>query len=168
MLNFIRNSIDRIGSILLVLLFCQFPLFIEQYEMRLSGHLQESSKLIQDLEKNAAATNKSLQGYIQKFLQQDDPDFASSGATMQKSVQRYENLTKAYAALHDASLFKRPFVFLAYLQSDIFRESLHEFTPGFSITLETLLYGIIGFFVWMALFQLTCRLSSRKKINSEK
>lgn len=159
MWNFVRNSIDRIGSILLVLLFCQFPLFIEQYEMRLSGHLQESSKLVRDLEKNAAATNKSLQGYIQKFLEQDDPDFVSSGETMQKSVKRYENLTKAFASLHEAGLFKRPFVFLAYLESDIFQESLHQFTPGFSVTLETLLYGIAGFFIWMALFQLLFRVA---------
>ena len=159
MWRLIRGSCDRICSVVLILLFCQLPLFIQQYEMRLSGHVAESARLVQDLEKSAALTHKSLQAYIDKFLQQEDRDFASSGQVMQKTVRRYGDLRIALSSLEHAGPIKRPFVFIAHLQGDVFQESLHNFTPGFSLTLETIAYGVMGLFMWVALLQLLRQLT---------
>ena len=166
MWNLIRGSFDRICSVVLILLFCQLPLFIQQYEMRLAGHVAESARLVQDLEKSAALTHKSLQAYIDKFLQQDDSDFVSSGQVMQKAVKRYADLSVALSSLQHAGPVKRPFVFLAHLQGDSFQESLHNFTPGFSLTLETIVYGVMGLLVWVALFQLLRQLTARFRTKS--
>ncbi|MDB6080905.1 MAG: hypothetical protein JWO53_177 [Chlamydiia bacterium] len=160
--RFFQGMADRIFTILTVLLFCQFPLFIQQYEIRLSGHVLESAKLIQELEKNASSTHKTLPQYIQKFLNNTDPDFQNEGKLLQRILIRYQTLRLSLEALQQATLFTKPFVFIRHLQIDIFTESIASFTPGLSITLESCIYGLVGLLVSSSLVQCTLNLFKKR------
>lgn len=154
MKNLICTALDKIFTVFVVILFCQLPLFIEQYEMRLSGHVQESALLVKELERNAGVANKTLPEYIQKLLKNDDRDVLLAGQLLQNALTRNKDLTYALNRLMNANAFTRPFVFLLHLQGDVVTETYQNFTFGLSLTLETLLYAAIGLLMAVALLQL--------------
>ena len=154
MKNLICTALDKIFTVFIVILFCQLPLFIEQYEMRLSGHVQESALLVKELERNAGVANKTLPEYIQKLLKNDDRDVLLAGQLLQNALARNKDLTYALTRLLNANPFTRPFVFLFHLQGDVVTETYQNFTFGLSLTLETVLYAAIGLLMAVALLQL--------------
>ncbi len=161
MKHLISTAFDKIVTIFIVILFCQLPQFIEQYEMRLSGHVQESAILVKELERNAGISNKTLPEYLQKLLRNDDRDVLLAAEVLQKAITRYKDLNLALSALASANAFTRPFVFLFHLQGDVFTETYQSFTFGFSLTLETLLYGAMGLLLAVGLLQLIRHLWKR-------
>ena len=126
-------------------LFAQFPIFVDQYLMRLEGHLAESSHQIDAFTQAAFAGGKSLDQYITKFLAQSDPDFLAQGRVMQAAVGRHHFLTSACAALQSANPFVRPVVFVRYVDRTLLAETWDGFTPGLLITLNLALWAFIGF-----------------------
>ena len=138
------RTVDRIFSVIGVLLFCQLPLFIMQYETMLQGHLLECTQQRTFIEASALKSNKSLESYIDKFLKQADSDFVQQGIMMQHIEQRYTSLHTSYSALKKASFWQRPFVFVATLQGDIARTVWESFTPGIATTQETVVYAFLG------------------------
>lgn len=141
---------------------CQFPSFLEQYTMRVAGHLAECRHFTAALEKNAAQTKKTMSAYIQKFLSATDEDFRSAGDMMEKVVERQKWLEDSYHSLSMASPFTRPIVFMSALDSEILQETIHGYKAQLVFTWETLIYGLIGLFLGIGLWKGICALFSRK------
>lgn len=154
MKKLICTALDKIFTIVVVLLFCQLPLFIEQYEMRLSGHVQESTLLVQELEKTAGKANRTLPEYIHKLLKADDHEASLAGGLFENALKRNKELVNAFTKLINANAFTKPFVFLLHIQRDVMSETYQDFTFGLSLTLETVLYALIGLLAAVALLQL--------------
>lgn len=157
MRNFAYTLFDRLFIIMGVLIFSQFPLFMQQYEMRLSGHVAESARFIAELQVKASSAKKTLPEYIQKFLTQKDADFADHGRLLENTVDRHLVLAQAATSLEKASIMTKPFIFVSCLQLDVFQESLHGFAPGLSFTLETFIYAFMGLLLGTWCFRLLHR-----------
>jgi hypothetical protein len=150
----ITTVFDRVCTVLCVFLFCQIPLLMQQYEMRLSGHVAELEYFLNGLQNNAAQSHKTLSEYINKFLRQEDVDFSNQGRFLQETVQRERLLRSVLEQLQRASTVEKPFVFLKNLQMEVFDQTLSGFTFGLNLTLETLAYAIIGLLGWATLSSL--------------
>lgn len=138
--------------LLCVVLFAQFPVFVDQYLMRLEGHLAESSHQIDAFTQAAFVGGKTLDQYITKFLEQSDPDFFSQGKVMQSAVNRHQFLTTACVALQSANPLVRPIVFVRYVDRTLLAETWDGFTPGLLITLNLAVWAFIGFICgWLSL-----------------
>jgi hypothetical protein len=150
--RFIYTAIDRFIVVLFVFLFSQLPLFMYDYEIRLSGHVSESKRFLNELQLNAQSADKTLTEYIQKFIQQRDSDFSSHGNLLKRTVDRHNDLSAALTALLNATIFTKPFLFVRHLQMDIFYETIKSFQAGFSFTIETIFYSLMGllFGMWAA------------------
>lgn len=144
MFKWIGGLIDRLFAVTGALIFSQFPLFIQQYQQHLSGHVAELQAQVQAMKNAASMTGKSLQQYVIKFLNSGDVDFQHQGELMDSMIQRYHNLTEGYNALHEASLYSKPFIFIRYLDWDIAQSTWNSFVIGFSFNLEGIAYAIIG------------------------
>lgn len=144
MWGLVSKTIDRCFAVGGAFAFCQLPLLMQQYSMMLSGHLAESRRQINMMQHAASLTNKTLQEYIAKFLGQQDLDFVHQGEIMQAMQTRYEDLSQAYTALQQSTVWSKPLVFITNLDSSVFWDTARDFTPGLTLTLESLIYAVVG------------------------
>ncbi len=153
MWGFVSKTIDRLFAVGGAFAFCQLPLLMQQYSVMLSGHLAESRRQINMMQHAASLTNKTLQEYIAKFLGQQDLDFVHQGQIMQTMQARYEELNNAYAALHQSTVWSKPFVFVKTIDSTVFWDTAADFAPGLTLTLESLIYALAGLLFGVLLFR---------------
>ena len=156
---------SRIFIIGCVLIFLQLPVFVDQYAIRLEGHLSESRRQIAAFSEAASVGGKTLDQYISKFSEQTDGDFQAQGTLMQRAVERNQFLARACTALREAKPFFRPIVFIQYVDADVLSDAWKSFAPGFSLTLNVALFGFIGWvFGWLVVLVFRGALSSSKTL----
>lgn len=160
MLRFLSKTIDRCFAVAGAFAFVQLPLLMQQYTMVLSGHLAEARREMNMLQNAASLSNKSLQEYIQKFLGQTDLDFVHQGQLMQALQARYEELSATYTSLQGASVYSRPFVFMSNIDMGVFWDTVHDFTPGLSLNVESITYAVVGLLAGTLLYKLFAKLFS--------
>lgn len=153
MWGLVNKTLDRLFAVGGAFLMCQLPLLMQQYTMVLSGHLAESRRQINMLQHAASLTNKTLQEYIAKFLGQEDLDFVHQGKIMQAMQERYEDLSQAYTSLNQSTVWSKPFVFVKGLDSSVFWDTARDFTPGLTLTVESLVYAMIGLGVGVLVYR---------------
>lgn len=141
------RMIDRIFAVIGALVFLQIPLFIQQYSQRLSGHLEELRYQVGLLNEVSTQSGKTLQEFISKFVHSSDLDFSRQGELLQAMIQRLDKLNNAYLGLHNSTLFTKPFVFMYYSDWEILRSTMTSYKVGVPLSIEGLIYGIIGIFV---------------------
>lgn len=151
---FLQKILDRFFVVFGAFLFFQFPLFIHQYQQQLIGHVYELEWQVVTMRDAASKSEKSLDQYVKKFLNHPDPDFSRQGMVMNRILTRWEKLTTSLLRLQQASILTRPFMFLRYLQWDIFKSTAETFQPGISFTLEGLVYALLGMINGYLLFHL--------------
>lgn len=154
----ISSLLDRFFVVAGAFIASQIPEFIQQYMQRLSGHVNELHRLLNQTRQVASYSNKTLEQYIQKFQSSSDPDFARQGEFLEGMVERWEELNQTLIHLTHSSAWIRPYVFLKELQSDIAHSTFLSFQPGINLSMEGLCYAGVGIVLGWAFFQLltTC------------
>jgi hypothetical protein len=152
MVKWFIHLVDRLFAVSGALLFSQAPLFIQQYQHQLYGHISELKTHIAAMQKSAAFSGKTLNQYILKFIKSGDVDFASQGELMQNSIQRYEALNTGYQALIDAPIYYKPFLFFKYYDWQIGSSTYETFKWGLSFNMETLSYALLGIVFGLSVF----------------
>lgn len=135
---------DRILCVAGAVAFSQFPEFIQQYLQRLGGHLDEARRQVMKFTEVAAQSKLTLPEFIIRTNHNSDEAVAKLGGVMQGAVDRVSELSFANAAMHDASLWERPFVFLRYVDPEIAGATWSIYQPAVPTTIEGLIYALIG------------------------
>lgn len=149
--------IDRIFALITALIFLQIPLFIQQYTQRLAGHLDELRYQVSLISEVSTQSGKTLQEFISKFVHSADFDFARQGDLMQAMVERLDKLNNSYLGLHHATLLKKPFIFLYYSDWEIVKSTFRSFKVGIPLSIEGIIYGVVGLVVGYFAFTLITR-----------
>jgi hypothetical protein len=149
----IRWILDRISIVIGAWFGSQLPQFIQQYTQRLGGHVDELSYLVAKLNQIAAHSNKNLHDFTHKLLNQSDPDIISQGEFLQGIVTRKEELSSSLNHLLDSTLWNRSYYFFSNLDHDTMMATLKSYQPGFSMTLEGIIYTTIGMIFFYGLYR---------------
>ncbi len=144
MMSWLTGLLDRTFAVLGALVGTQAPMFIQQYHQQLSGRVAELKLQIEAMTKIAVQGQKTLQQYIEHFIQSGDPDFMRQGELMLALNDRYETLLHAFQQLTSASALSKPFIFIREFNWDIASSTFVDFQTGVPFTLEGLGYGVIG------------------------
>ncbi len=144
--------IDRLLCVLGVLVFSQGPEFIQQYLQRLGGHLDEARRQLAQFRDVATQSGLTLDRLIEQTSTNADTAVAKLGGVMSASVERVAELESAQAALHNASLWSKPFVFLRHVDPSIAQATWDIYRPAVPTTPEGLIYALLGMFVFLALY----------------
>ena len=159
----VQKTLERIVISLCVILSMQLPFFITQYTHQLKGHLDELKWQVQQMERSALLSGKNLDQYISKFINHSDRDFANQGSMMRRVSDRFEKLSHAWMQLNNSSLFNRPFMFIRYMQLDVFYATIDHFKMGISFTLESIIYGLIGILLGSGFYSVVALCFHQKK-----
>lgn len=144
------SLIDRLFIVAGAFAGSQISPFMQQYSHRLAGHAIELQRIVEQLQKTASLSHKSLDQYIQKFLSSSDSDFVHQGVFMQGIVERSNELNHALSNLMISSPWMRPFVLTKDLQPDIAKATLATFQPALTLNLEGIFYAGLGIlFGWL-------------------
>lgn len=155
LIRMLSGIIDRLFALAGALSFSQTPLFIQQYRQQLFGRVEELNLQIRVLHDAAKLSGKTLEQYIDKFIQNPDIDFSRQGMIMQGLVQRWTELNQSLHALTEADLWKKPLVFIHYYNKDVAEATWRHFELGIPLTVEGGVYALfgmaIGFFTFFVL-----------------
>lgn len=154
--------LDRALCVVGAVLFSQVPEFMQQYLQRLGGHLDEARRQLQQFQDTAAQSGLTLERFIAQTAANAEPAVAKLGGVMTGTVVRVEELTAAQAALQNATLWSRPFVFLARLDLPIARATWGIFKPAVPTTLEGMIYALAGMLVLLAVYNLGIKHACRR------
>jgi len=144
MLRWIGTVTERCVVVATALLFCQWPLFMDQYTARLGGHVDELQLQLQKISEIANKNGKMLNQYIEKFTTSIDLDFQSQGEFLQSLIERYQNLSQSLMLLQESSFLSRPLLFIRHFDADIVKTTYRQFEPGLSLTFEAMAYAVVG------------------------
>ncbi len=163
MLKWVGELIDRVFAVLCAFVFAQLPLFMQQYQQRLSGHVAELTLQIDKMTDAAGFTGKTLNQFIEKFMNDPDPDFSHQGQIMNYMVLRSKELTHSLNQLINSSIFAKPFVFVYNINADIAHKTYNNFSVGLPFNLEGLVYALVGVIFGFILFSSLRKLFKRTK-----
>jgi DNA-binding phage protein len=144
--------VDRLLCVLGAVFFAQAPEFMQQYLQRLGGHLAEARRQLAQFEEIARQAGKSVHELAVQYSASTEPTVVSLGRLVNDTDLRVSALGSAEAALREASVWERPFVFLRHIDWEIARGTGSVYKPAVPTTLEGLLYGLIGVAVILALY----------------
>lgn len=169
----IDGLLDRICAVAGAALFSQAPQLMRQYQDVLAGALAEAQRNIEVFRTQAQLIGRTMEELLDKHLRSPDPDFQATGRVMRAALERYDDYAAAYEALSTASIWERPFVFLAHFDWKLW-EAL-EFRPALPLDAEGAVYAFLGVLFGMAVYHGVLRLpltiyqkvQRRKEIQAE-
>jgi len=149
--TFCKTLFDRVIITISILLFLQMPLFFVHYEAHLEGHVRELARVMGSLEQHS---ERPFLEQLKKLIGSKDQDVQGLGQVVLDLTTRYEKLSYSLLQLETAGTFSKPFLFLWHLDSDICNEAVRSFSPGFTMTRESLAWGAFGLLFGIAFTQL--------------
>jgi len=152
-----ETLLDRILCVCGAVAFSQLPEFMQQYLQRLEGHLDEARLQVERFKEAAAKAGMTLDQMVAGAGQNPDPAMSRLGGVIRSSVARVDELAAADAALRHASMWSRPFAFLAHADWGIARATLSIYRPAVPTTAEGLLYAALGMILVLASYHLCVR-----------
>lgn len=144
MVKWVSGLIDRIFAAAGGVLFSQAPLFMKQYIQQLYGRAAELRYQVDAMRQAATNSGKTLEQFIQKFVDSGDVDFARQGDVMSAMVNRWYYINEALTSLQESSVLTRPFVFIRHMNWDIIKSTWSQYVFGLPLTLEGLIYAVLG------------------------
>jgi Protein of unknown function (DUF2937). len=152
--RFGETLLDRVLCVVGAIACSQAPEFFQQYLQRLGGHLDEARRQLASFEVVAKQSGITLQQLIDTTKAQTVEPVAKLGGVIADTQARVESLAAAEAALREASLWERPFVFLRHVDGDIAARTWEIFKPAVPVTAEGFVYAGVGMLLALALYQL--------------
>lgn len=144
MIGWLGGLLDRVCAATCGLVFAQMPLFMQQYTQQLLGREAELRLQVNAMQQAAQLSGRSLQAYIQKFIQNSDIDFSRQGEIMQAMYHRWQSISEGLSAMQHSSAWERPFVFMVHFNDETFQGTLQHFSFGLPFTLEGGAYALCG------------------------
>jgi hypothetical protein len=159
--RFLERALCVIGA----LAFSQLPEFFQQYLQRLGGHLDEARRQLEQFRDTAAHSGLTLDQLIDQTNAAREPVVAGLGKVMADTELRVQVLSASEAAIRDASVWTRPFVFLRHCDPRIAHATWLAFKPAVPTTAEGALYAGAGMLVLLALYHGGVRYPVRRAWN---
>ena len=149
--------VDRVLCVVGAVLFSQAPEFMQQYLQRLGGHLDEARLTLGRFKDAAAQSGMTLDQLVAGAGLNPDPSMRSIGGVVQGAAARVDQLAAADAALRGASVWTRPFVFLANADWGITKATWAIYRPAVPTTPEGLVYAGLGMIFALIFFHLAVK-----------
>lgn len=134
--------LSRVFAVALAVSAVQVPVYYDQYLQTLGGARQEASLRYQELLREAQMLRLTVEEFVVRHEQNNDPVFQASGRIHRSTLARYLRLDTAWRALSTAAARQKPALLLHYHDADV-AAGLH-FKPGLLLTPEAGIYALAG------------------------
>lgn len=133
------SLIGTIAAALLGAAASQTLAFINAYQQRLGGHVDEA--------------RRTLQGIQHGTLAGPPTDPAARDQLAQVFTHRLAELQEAHQAILQAGVFRKPMAFIGHMDREIASATLDAFTPAVPLDLPSLVFALAGIAIGWALWE---------------
>jgi hypothetical protein len=144
----------------------QFPEFEQQYRQRLSGAINELSKIVVGFDADAVQVGLSREDALQRYVASTDSFLNLRGKSMTEIIRRFEFLSEHQVKLESAGEFERIWIFAKEGDTELTRDTVEIFEPAVPVTTEGAMFAAGGMSIgWMllSLFLMPFRRSRRQR-----
>ena len=139
----LREAMAMMLALVVAIAASQVPAFVQQYQQRLGGALQEAQRQLGEFEANATASGLSFNDYVKRLSQNADPAVARTGETVGGAARRVADLGAQAQALADASHLLRPLVLAGRYDSELLAGTWRQFDYTLLLDPEFALVGLV-------------------------
>ena len=122
----------------------QFPEFSQQYTQRLSGAVDELTRVVDDFDRSAKAEGMTREVALKSMRGSDFVERRRQDMT--NTIARKAQLEADLAALRDAGPFTRAYQATHIDDMEIARRAAQDFKPALPLTFEGLTFAGVGLF----------------------
>lgn len=122
----------------------QAPEFAQQYRQRLGGAVDELRVVVADFDADAGRSGLARADAMAQMLAAPTGFIRDRGASMARTVARYERLSAQLATLDSTAAIGRPLVVLRDPDRRIAKAAWAVFEPAMPLTAPGMVYGGIG------------------------
>lgn len=151
-MSWISGLCDRLCAIAGAFCGSQVPPFLNQYQHRLGGHVDELSRLVEQLEAMVRASGLSLHSYFDKLMASGDRTVAMQGEFFRGLYARWDHLSHSLDALQRGGWWERPYIFLRDFEPEIAQRTWGSFQPAVALTMEGVCFALLGVAAGMGAF----------------
>ena len=123
----------------------QAPEFAQQYGQRLGGAVDELRTVVERFDQDARRNGLSREGGLNQLETSTDAFLAARGASMRSTMQRFEALSGQRQAMTAPDVLTRVGAVVRNYDGGIARAAWRDYKPALPLTLEGLLFALIGF-----------------------
>lgn len=162
-LKVINNIIDRCFFTITFIVGVQMPEFIKQYQLRLSGQMEESlMQLAQFKDIASQHFDGDIKVMIQRYKENSEASIINTGEAIEALTFRSEYLTTHLAQISTDSYLTNIMQFLRYIDLQIAAQTAQSFTLAIPLELNALATGgviaISALVIKEVTYAIVCRL----------
>lgn len=143
-MGIVSKSVTGLFAASGLVLFSQAPEFAQQYRQRLGGAIDELKAVVADFDKDAKASTMNRAEALEKMLASPEQFSRDRGASMSRSIARFDALSRQQAQMEKAHPVTRPLFVLQYPDRTVLEGAWKIFEPALPFTTPGAVYGGIG------------------------
>ena len=142
MLSIINSIIDRCFFTITFILGVQLPEFIQQYQQRLSGHLNESKLQLAQFETIAQQHfDGSLITMISRYKSNSEASIVNTGELIERLTHRVQYLTDHLEQITSTDYLNQIYLFVRHLDQQIAIATTEQFSMAIPVELHAIATG---------------------------
>jgi Protein of unknown function (DUF2937) len=141
----IRRVTTMFAGGLAAALASQAPEFAQQYGQRLGGAVDELRTVVERFDQDARRNGLSREGGLNRLETSTDPFLTARGASLRSTMQRFDQLESQRQTMRAPDVLTRVGAVVRNYDGDIARAAWRDYKPALPLTLEGLLFALIGF-----------------------
>jgi len=130
----------------------QAPEFMQQYNQRLGGAIDELATVVRHFDDDASAAGMDRASAIERYTRSADSFFVNRGTSMQTTINRWHDMSDHWRAIASSNPFSRLPVFLSGADQELIARTWSNYKPAIPTTIEGFAYSVAGFLCSHMLF----------------
>lgn len=130
----------------------QAPQFMQQYNQRLGGAIDELAIVVRHFDQDAKVAGMDRASAIERYTRSGDTFFVRRGQSVQTAITRWHDMSDHWRALASSNIFTKLPVFLSGADKDLISRTWQSYKPAIPTTPEGLAYSGVGFFITHLIF----------------
>ncbi len=139
----------------------QMPEFAQQYRQRLAGAVEELRVVVADFDKDAQTAGVTRKQALESLVQSSEKFPRERGASMTKTIDRFDALAKQQIAIEQAEPVSRPLFMLSAPDETLVKGAWEIFEPAVPLNAPGAFWGGFGALLFGLLARIPIGLTGR-------
>jgi hypothetical protein len=143
----VRALLQTAICVLVALLFCQAPEFVQQYSQRLGGAVDELELIVQHFDDDSRRSGYDRNGAIALMARNPEQLVRDQSMRMSETVRRLDNLRSQQASMARETSLTRVAAFATGYDSELASRTWKDFRFGLPLSIDGIVFAVAGFFI---------------------
>ena len=140
-----QRLVNIAGGVGLGIMLSQVPAFMQQYQQRLGGAVDELRVITQDFDRAAIDAGLTHEAALETYDSAQNGFLSQRGTNMRTTFERYERLSEHLAGVQNADPLGQLVPFVIYVDPQLAQNTFRNFEAAVPVTTQGLIFAGAGF-----------------------